>query len=130
VAVFTNRTGDPQLDHFGSLAGSWLAGALEASGAVVVVGSSDGAAAPVARGRPTGSSTAGPVPPDLRLWGSYYRAGSAGAGGALLLQGMVTDVRSRAVVFAAEPVRTDPEDPGAGLQEFLAQLVRALTAKP
>jgi tRNA A-37 threonylcarbamoyl transferase component Bud32 len=123
VGIFTNQTGDPTLDPFGSLAGSWLTGALEASGVVVTDWTGDVAEPMVARGRPTGNRTAGPVPPDLLLSGSYYRARDA-----LLLHALITDLRTGAVIFAASPVRTDPEDPGAGLTELREQLIRSLAS--
>jgi hypothetical protein len=118
---FINQTGDPKLDPFGSFAALWLTGALEASGAVVAERSSTGAGHPIPRGRPTGNHTAGPRPPDVRVSGSYYRSGHT-----ILLQARITDLRTGRVIFAAEPARSSPEDPAAGLEQLRKQLLRGL----
>jgi serine/threonine-protein kinase len=121
MGAFINRTGDPKLEPFGSCAALWLTGALEASGAVMAERSTSGSGHPVARGRPTGDRTAGPIPPDVLVSGSYSRSGHA-----ILLQALITDLRSGGVIFAAEPVRVNPEEPAAGLEELRMQLLRGL----
>ena len=125
VEVFANRTGDPTLDPFGELVREWLSGALAASRVVEVDLSSPSTRTPVARGRPTGNRTAGVLPTDLRVAGSYFRAGSG-----IALHATITNLRSGRVTFAAEPVHLDLENPGPGLARLREELIRRLTTPP
>jgi TolB-like protein len=124
VGTFTNGTGDPTLDPLGGLVASWLTWGLAESGMVEVVDTSVlGERTPVARGRPTGTRPAASIHAQLLVSGSYYRSGAA-----VLVQATITDVRRGTVVFAADPILTDRENPGAALGRLREQLLRGITA--
>jgi serine/threonine protein kinase len=124
MSGFANRTGDPALDPLGAVVHSWLTWALTGSGAVELVDSSVPVGrTPVARGRPTGSRTAGTIPADLQISGSYYLLGAS-----LMLDATITDLRSGTVIFAVEPTITDAAHPEAALSHLREQLVGVLAA--
>jgi hypothetical protein len=124
VERFVNRTGDPVLEYFGLIAGDWLVAGLAASGVAEVAAlSASGPPAPVARGRPTGPSRAGAFRPHMLVSGSYYRAGAQVA-----VQAMLVEVLTGRVIFAAEPVYVDPNDPLRGLERLRDQLVSRLSS--
>jgi hypothetical protein len=124
VGTFANRTGDPTLDQLGGLVTPWLTWGLAGSGMVDVVDSAalEGRAA-AARGRPNGIRPAGPVAPQLLVTGSYYRLDSG-----IVLHTTVTELRSGRVVFAADPVFIDPENPGSALGRLQKDLVGGIGA--
>jgi hypothetical protein len=76
-----------------------------------------------ARGRPNGIRPAGPVAPQLLVAGSYYRLD-----GGIVLHATATELRSGRVVFAADPVFLDPENPGSALGRLQKDLVGGIGA--
>lgn len=124
VGTFANRTGDSTLDQLGGLVTPWLTWGLAGAGMVDVVDSAalEGRAA-AARGRPNGIRPAGPVAPQLLVTGSYYRLDSG-----IVLHATVTELRSGRVVFAADPVFIDPENPGSALGRLQKELVGGIGA--
>jgi serine/threonine-protein kinase len=124
VGTFINRTGDPTLDRLGSVVTPWLTWGLAGSGTVNVVDSSalEGRGA-VARGRPNGVRPAGPVAPQLLVTGNYYRLDDG-----IILHATVTELRSSRVVFAADPVLVDPQNPGSALGRLQNDLVMGISA--
>ena len=124
VGTFANRTGDPTLDPVSGLVYSWLTWGLARSGAAEVV---DSAAAvgrtPVARGRPTGTRTAGAVPAALLVSGSYFKVGRR-----VVLHATITDMRRGTVAFAVDPIAIDAVDPGPSLARLRDELVEGIHA--
>jgi hypothetical protein len=124
VGTFANRTGDSTLDQLGGVVTPWLTWGLAVSGTVNVVDSSalEGRTV-VAKGRPNGIRPAGPVAPQLLVTGNYYRLDDS-----IVLHATVTELRSGRVVFAAEPVFIDPQNPGSALGRLQNDLVRGISA--
>jgi TolB-like protein len=123
TAVFVNRTGDPALDPFGSMAADWITRGLTQTalaevvdvGAVYVQGRSAGGEPtdPFLLARRNGAGTV--------VSGSYYLATDS-----LFVRAAIVDANTGAVLQSVEPVRAPSNEPIKALELLQQQVMAAI----
>ena len=123
TAVFVNRTGNPTLDPFGSMAADWITRGLTQTalaevvdvGTVYVQGRSPGGEPtdPFLLARRNGAGTV--------VSGSYYLATDS-----LFVRAAIVDATTGAVLQSVEPVRAPADEPIKALERLQQQVMAAI----
>lgn len=117
VDVFENRTGDPELDPLGSMAGHWLVQSLQATGGLRVVPFE--ASLSVERRADTASAAdegriqalSEETGARIVVSGSFYREADR-----LRFQAEISDAETGELLHAPEPIAAPVDSPSAGLE--------------
>jgi TolB-like protein/tetratricopeptide (TPR) repeat protein len=128
VLPYSNRTGDPALDHVGHMVAEWITEGLMRTGAVQVVPNVMALEA-MHQARDAGGGlvldrVATGTQSRIVVMGSYYRQG-----GALEFHSEVVDMRSGTPFATITPIRGSTDDPRGAVDSVRIQVMGALATR-